>query len=159
MRFSCPSCEFGAEGYLDVAAHVTQSHPDETFLCGRRHELPSVMGDSRDYWRKEPNGDRCCSYCGSLSEEGLVEIMEKFVAGEPGYKFEHTTKSYKVYANRPGVSNAGQGGIKFYMVHVDQAHADFGKRKELFGKASELAREKLRALFTANPKPWPPEVT
>lgn len=77
---------------------------------------PPFNGEAE--WRTEPNGDRTCSYCGSLHPDDFLDILRRFAAGEPGYRFELTTKSYKVYANRPGVQNASQGGIKFYGHHA-----------------------------------------
>lgn len=156
MRFSCPHCDAKDESYLAVCAHVTERHPEQTFLCGRRAEGgASVMGESRDHWRVEPNGDRCCSYCGSLHEEDFTAIMEGFVEGKEGFEFGTTTKAYKVYARRPGVSNATEGGIKFYGVHADNAHPDFPRRAELYDKAVKLANERLRARFSIPAKPAP----
>lgn len=69
-------------------------------------------------WRAEANGDRTCSYCGSLHPDDFLDIMRRYAAGEVGYCFGLTDKSYKVYANRAGVQNASQGGIKFYGHHA-----------------------------------------
>jgi len=74
-------------------------------------------------WRRAPNGDRTCSYCGSLHPEDFLDIMIKYIEQEPGYRLETTSKPYKIYANRSGVQNASQGGIKFYFNHlVDPEH-------------------------------------
>lgn len=88
--------------------------PPTGFTCGTRSDGKSGL----EYWEKRPNGDRCCSYCGSLSEEDFIAICEAYANGEPGYDFDTTTKSYKRYARRPGVQNAMQGGIKFYGWHA-----------------------------------------
>lgn len=76
--------------------------------CGRKPD-----------WRTEPNGDRTCAYCGSLSQADIIDIMYRYIAGEKGYKFGTTDKGYKIYANRPNVRNAGDGGIKFYTNHIE----------------------------------------
>lgn len=70
-------------------------------------------------WRTQPNGDRTCRYCGSLSQADMIDIMYRYIAGEQGYSFGTTDKGYKMYAHRAGVSNAGDGGIKFYTNHID----------------------------------------
>lgn len=75
-------------------------------------------------WRTLPNGDRCCGYCGSLHPDDMVDIMYKFIQREEGYNFEPTDKGYKLYANRGGVLNASDGGIKFYTWHVDEDHEE-----------------------------------
>lgn len=91
-------------------------------------------------WRVEANGDRCCDHCGSLHPEDFMEILGKWIEGEPGYKFETTTKGhYKYYANRPGVQNAGQGGIKFYGEHLTPPH------DELFWGLRPLINARLKA--------------
>ena len=69
-------------------------------------------------WETRPNGDRTCSYCGSLHPDDFLDIMRRYAAGEAGYSFSLTTKSYKAYASRAGVQNASQGGIKFYGHHA-----------------------------------------
>lgn len=72
-------------------------------------------------WRTEANGDRTCSHCGSLSPEDFMEILGKWIESEPGYRFSTTDKGhYKYYANRPGVRNASDGGIKFYGEHLTE---------------------------------------
>lgn len=157
MKKKCPHCDFVAHGsdnptgqsdsaYWINIRHINEAHPKETFLCGRRSGGlgERLMEGFRDHWSREPNGDRTCSYCGSLHEEDLFDILEHYVAGDPGYHFSTTDKRYKVYAHRPGVQNAMQGGIKFYMPHVDEKHPDFEKRKELFAKAVEKERDAWR---------------
>lgn len=97
----------------------------ETFFCPRSPGPdspfhPPFNGEG-SHWRAEADGTRTCSYCGSLHPEDWVDIMEHYAAGDPGYHFGTTDKSYKVYANRPGTRNAGMGGIKFYGHHAPQA--------------------------------------
>ena len=76
----------------------------------------SCENDTR--WREEKDGTRTCSYCGSLHPEDFIDIMWKYSQGEEGYSFDLTSKGYKRYGNRPGVRNAGDGGIKFYLNHA-----------------------------------------
>lgn len=75
-------------------------------------------------WRSMPDGSRTCSYCGSLHPADFIDIMHRYTNGEDGYHFDLTSKGYKVYANRPGVKNASEGGIKFYGWHIDAEHKD-----------------------------------
>lgn len=77
-------------------------------------------------WRIEKDGSRTCPHCGSLHPDDMIDIMYRYVAGEEGYHFDLTTKRYKLYGNRPGVQNAGDGGIKFYTNHItDEVRTEF----------------------------------
>lgn len=95
---------------------------ETSFLCDSRGHTPAYPGmPETDHWRTMPDGSRVCSFCGSLHEEDFIDILQHYVAGDEGYRFDTTTKGYKWYANRPGVRNAGDGGIKFYNWHVDRS--------------------------------------
>lgn len=152
----CQHCDLELRGEVDprtadenvhvlMNRHMISEHKDKLFLCPRRAEshLSSLAGEG-DYWDVMPNGDRTCSYCGSLSEDDFVDIMQSYVDGVEGFSFERSTKSYKTYAKRPGVSNAGSGGIKFYHMHVDKDHPKIQERMELFRKAVEKSREEFK---------------
>jgi len=117
--------------------------------CGGRWfgQSPKFGGDKAlpDTWDLMADGTRTCSYCGSLHEEDLFDILQHYVAGDPGYSFSTTDKGYKLYAHRPGAVNASLGGIKFYKCHVDHNHPDFEKREALFRKACEKQNAEWRA--------------
>lgn len=155
VRFHCAHCDYETpkRNIVQLARHVSEKHPSETFLCGTRSGLSSrIMEGLPDCWMKQPNGDRTCLHCGSMSEDDLFDIIEHYLAGDDylagdeGYTFSTTDKGYKVYAKRPGVQNASQGGIKFYGHHVDQTHPDFQKRVALFERAVKLSNEKYTSL-------------
>lgn len=83
-------------------------------------------------WRKEKNGDRTCSYCGSLHPDDMIDIMYGYIEGKEGYEFEPSDKGYKIYAKRAGVKNAMEGGIKFYTNHItDQVRDAFNAAWQL----------------------------
>lgn len=87
----------------------------ERQTCGER--IVSISHDSlaihKDHWRISPNGDRTCSFCGSLHPSDVISIIQEHGFGVIG----RTDKSYKWYINRPEVQNAMQGGIKYYRYH------------------------------------------
>lgn len=143
MPFRCAYCEFetSRRDLAELIDHVSAAHPDKTFLCGSRNHTP-ITDFKCDCWQREPNGDLTCTFCGSLSEDDLAEILAHFADGDPGYHFEPSTKGYKVYANRPGVMNASEGGIKFYGWHVNASHPDYEKRNALFERAKEKRRNR-----------------
>jgi hypothetical protein len=99
----------------------------------------ALMGCEIDTkWRKERDGTRTCSYCGSLHPEDFIDIMWRYSQGEEGYHFERSTKGYKDYGNRPGLRNADDGGLKFYGNHCTPDVAD-----ELYAARSmAIARER-----------------
>jgi hypothetical protein len=90
-------------------------------------------------WRKLPNGDRTCSSCGSLHPADFTDILWRYAQREEGYEFDRSDKRYKDYGHRPGVRNAGDGGIKFYGNHCTPDVAD-----ELYA-ARELALARWKA--------------
>ncbi len=102
----------------------------DAFTCGSRvQQGRAIAGVHSDHWRKMPSGDRTCSYCGSLHEDDFFEIVEAYADGREGYSFDPSTKPYKKYASKPGVSNASEGGIKFYGWHADLTEGPELERK------------------------------
>ena len=116
----------------------------EPMTCGRRVEDGMDREDSPfrhvkpgkglDFWQKfKTNGDRVCSYCGSLHPEDFFAFVKQ--SGEAGPdaprnaqpEIEPSTKGYKIYVHRQGVRNAHEGGIKFYTHHLP--HDENGKIK------------------------------
>lgn len=134
-------------------ANATTCKPgtEPTHNCGSREgQLGKPDGDVvLDGWRVNPDGSRTCTYCGSLHEEDFQDILTHYVAGDPGYKFEQTQKGYKFYAHRPGVTNASEGGIKFYGWHVDvnPASPTFAARDANYHAACKKNREENMLLF------------
>lgn len=99
----------------------------ERQLCPEHYQLPSVFTKSiddksskPDYWKTLSNGDRVCSYCGSLHPDDVLKIVKEFGSSVIG----KTDKSYKWYINRPNVTNALEGGIKYYRCYDTQEFID-----------------------------------
>lgn len=117
--------------------------------CGRRDDMFAWSrgdGPQPDTWDWGPDGNRTCSYCGSIHPDDLMKICE-LVLDDERYAIEGTTKSYKVYVRQPGVVNASQGAIKFYMQH---AHKDPSEeQKKLFADACRVSRERFEAQMAA----------
>lgn len=98
----------------------------EPMTCGRRFNGDKDL----DRWEKfKVNGDRVCSYCGSLHPEDLFAIVKASAEAPEDAEYgtvpeiEPSDKSYKIYVKQPGVRNAHEGGIKFYTQHlVKDAH-------------------------------------
>lgn len=88
--------------------------------CARRSEAPYQISKGPDFWRRRPNGDLVCSYCGSLHPDLFLKFCQN-VIDNPGLTccfVERTTKNYKFYLHGPRGLNAGEGAIKFYMQHA-----------------------------------------
>lgn len=114
----------------------------ETFFCprGAGPDSPFHAPFNGEATREDrPDGSRTCSYCGSLHPDDFMDIMKQFAAGRPGYRFGTTDKSYKAYGNRPGVRNASEGGIKFYVHHLPD------DQREEHMEAFRAAWSRLRA--------------
>lgn len=86
----------------------------ERMTCGRRMNDwgPWEREPYRDFWKTLPNGDKVCSFCGSLSPDNVLAIVEKHGVG-----CIEVAKSYKWYVRQPDVKNALEGGIKYYRYH------------------------------------------
>jgi hypothetical protein len=110
--------------------------------CGRRG---SQFFDGKteallpDTWNLGPDGNRTCSYCGSIHPDDLMKIC-RLSLEDPRYGIEGTTKSYKVYVKQPGVRNAGEGAIKFYMAHVPSPVSK--EDQELYAKAVAISNKR-----------------
>lgn len=98
-----------------VAISEEEVNKLERQRCPRREEgVFSLEKDPLpDFWDVRANGDKTCSFCGSLHPESVIEILKKNGFG----CIERSTKNYKWYINRPEVHNAGGGGIKYYRQH------------------------------------------
>ncbi len=93
-------------------------------ICTRRYESPgNLLVGTQDRWLKHPNGDLYCSYCGSMHPDRVMEIAQKILDGDLTIKFSPTDKGYKVYVRQPNVSDASEGGIKFYSQHTTQENS------------------------------------
>lgn len=111
----------------------------EPMTCGRRFDMfAGVMPVHRDRdpgqdrWEKfKTNGNRVCSFCGSLHPDDFFALVKAAADAGPDadymevVRIEPSDKQYKVYVHQPGVRNAMEGGIKFYMQHLPKG--DDGK--------------------------------
>jgi hypothetical protein len=100
--------------------------------CGRRFDLYAGVipahGDRRegqDRWQRfKSNGDRVCSYCGSLHPDDMFELVRQSATVPEDadvhsvVEIKPSDKGYKTYVHRPGIRNAHEGGIKFYHQHL-----------------------------------------
>jgi hypothetical protein len=107
----------------------------EPMTCGRRFDtwagsegkllVHGSVQEGLDHWNKfKSNGNRVCSYCGSLHWEDFTALVKQAAEAPEDAEYgsvvsiEPSDKAYKVYVHQPGVRNAHEGGIKFYMQHV-----------------------------------------
>lgn len=131
--------------------HLRRSIVDfgaERHRCQRREENHyGQIGDgpAPDKWQRHANGDRVCSYCGSLHPDDFLQLCKDATDPQSDLMLDGSTKSYKVYVHRPSVRNASDGGIKFYMMHVKHPVTD--EQQNLFKAAMKLSSEKWRKRF------------
>jgi hypothetical protein len=127
----------------------------ETMMCKRRGEsVHSEMFPGPDHWELGPDGMRTCSYCGSIHYIDLMKIVHK-VPIDKRYRVEPSDKRYKVYVKQPGVRNASEGAIKFYMHHLpetvpDEDELDYKKAVRMSNMYFEEDMVKYRAQWKAD---------
>lgn len=105
----------------------------EPMTCGRRSEADMDRenspfrgsGKGLDHWEKfKVIDNRVCSYCGSLHPDDMFRLVHEAAVAPPDGDYrvtvniEPSDKRYKVYVHQPGVRNASEGAIKFYMQHL-----------------------------------------
>jgi len=115
--------------------------------CGRRDDAFALNhrdGPMPDTWDLGPDGMRTCSYCGSIHPDDLMTICRRSLTDER-YGVEGTTKGYKVYVRQPGVRNASEGAIKFYMQHAPRNPS--AEDRDLFSAALRISGERFRAMY------------
>lgn len=137
----------------------------EPMTCGRRSDvypggLPAHRSteQNQDRWQKfKSNGNRVCSFCGSLHPEDMFALVKQAAEApaDAEYKsvvnIEQSDKGYKVYVHQPGVRNAMEGGIKFYMQHLPRdpfGQVDVTPLQQVdFGKAVAASKARMAKRF------------
>lgn len=104
----------------------------ERMTCGRRMNDfgPWERESNQDFWKIKPNGDKVCSFCGSLSPDNVLAIIEKHGVG----CIEVSDKNYKWYISQPKIGNALEGGTKYYRHHdtpgfIDAVNAALAEKR------------------------------
>lgn len=138
---SCTGDTLGAKCQTPGCGGVIERQPEfselvdplpERMTCGRRLDqyAPGVLVhgkliEHQDCWQKfKANGNRVCSYCGSLHPEDMFELVKACADAPEDAPYnsvpevEPSDKAYKIYVHQPGVRNAHEGGIKFYTQHL-----------------------------------------
>lgn len=84
--------------------------------------------------------ERCCSFCGSIHPEDVNSLLDL-----DNVNVEVSDNRYKAYIRRSGVSNASEGGIKYYVWHKlnDDAAMD-----ALLAKINAAAQKSMRRLLS-----------
>lgn len=126
----CPSCETPLE-IQPTFAELSEALPERQ-TCGRRFDeyvggvpVHANREDGLDHWdRIKSNGDRVCSFCGSLHPDDWFRLVAAAATASEDAPYanvpeiKRTDKRYKFYVHQPGVRNAMEGGIKFYTQHL-----------------------------------------
>jgi hypothetical protein len=125
--------------------------------CGRRMNDfgPWPKLELLDHWNIQPNGDRTCSFCGSLHHDDFYRLVVASLADDSTIRIEVSDKRYKIYVHRPEIRNAAEGGIKFYKHHdvhwTDEQRAEIIRIwPDVIGKSSarfEQVMERLKLRF------------
>lgn len=84
--------------------------------CQRRiNEFgPWEYKENLDYWKLHDNGDKTCSFCGSLHPDDVIKKIKQHGFGVIG----GTTKGYKLYVGvNSSVRLNSDHGMKYYRQH------------------------------------------
>ena len=87
--------------WLFSEKHTCSDRQAQCTRCQRHKENP-------DHWRKEKDGTKTCSFCGSIRFEDLMRFVDAAMADPSKVMIEVASgKNYKIYC----------GGRKFYTWH------------------------------------------
>jgi len=99
-----------------------------------------------DFWIPRPNGDSCCSFCGSAHPDVFFRVLNEAADPNSSTYISLSDKRYKIYLQIDGVVNAMEGPIKFYTQHLAD-YQDFKDRRDewnaLFVAAVQASNTKL----------------
>lgn len=115
-------------------------------ICPRRFEHPhSIEIPEEDNWRVLPNGDRVCSYCGSLHPDDMLVFCRDAMDPSNPKWVEMTDKMYKFYLHP--MENASKSAIKFYLMHAPTDSKDDKRMDPVFldtlSKAISVSQVKM----------------
>ncbi|AGY57134.1 hypothetical protein [Gloeobacter kilaueensis] len=118
-------------------------NPEDLQTCPDRMQSfgPQRREENLDHWAKR-GADRVCSYCGSMHPDEFVAFLRRAADPAQPDRLGLTDKNYKLYVHRPGVSNAGQGAIKFYKWHLAPEGQELEELEALFKAAVQQSRIK-----------------
>jgi hypothetical protein len=137
---------------------------DGSMTCGRRYDtwagiegkflVHGTVQEGLDHWNKfKSNGDRVCSYCGSLHWDDFTALVKQSseASEDVDYKsvveIEPSDKGYKIYVHQRGVRNASEGGIKFYTQHIPRdENGEFiitKEQNEEFARAVKASKKRF----------------
>lgn len=147
-------CERLTVTQLDTLCHFLLRHRrvrDETdlvgepFLCGSPER--GHRNTKPDRWRTRPNGELCCSFCGSANPEVLLAVLIEAGDPEMSTRIEQATgKPHKLYLHRESVPNASVGALHFYTWHLPPPETELaGDIRVAWGGATLWARMKFMA--------------
>ena len=92
---------------------------DEKFFCLGRQYVSNSDGNKPDHWKIMPNGDRVCSHCNSVHEDDFMRLCNKSII-DGDVRICPTDLEHKVHIYQEGVEDIDQGGVQFFMWHVQQ---------------------------------------
>lgn len=161
----CESCKDGVIERTPEFRELVDALP-EPMTCGRRSDtyvggipVHQDTGEGKDHWDKFKRIDnRVCSFCGSLHPDDFFRLVREAAETSintpysESVNIERSDKGYKIYVHQPGVRNAHEGGIKFYMQHFprnpDGSLAVTDEMNKEYAQAIERSNIRLQAKLT-----------
>jgi len=104
---------------------------EKPLICPLRKENPLSFTafPPPDKWN-DRGPDKCCSYCGSMHPEYFLKLLPLIKEDSGDIYIDLADRRHKIYINRKGIANAGDGAIKVYLAHVKQWCDDQGMSQE-----------------------------
>lgn len=133
----------------------------EPMRCPRRDEQGGGLNfPGPDHWQKfKAIDNRVCSYCGSLHPDDMFRLVKVSAEASPDAEYhsvveiEPSAKDYKTYVHQPGVRNAHEGAIKFYMQHLPRTADDkldvTDEQQAEYGRAVRSTRQRRNRMMSS----------
>ncbi len=108
---------------------------------------PWEQKENLDTW-EYTGADRTCSFCGSIHPDDFEAFLNRVInEDDDRCRIEISDKPYKIYLDRPEISNAGEGAIKFYKWHIPDDPEYVTRVNKLFIKAQDVSRERFEKMM------------
>jgi len=123
----------------------------ETMICAYREQDRKLYPDSPIHeqaptWKTRANGEKACSYCGSMEASEFYAFMERVIDDPSPYiRIELNDHRDKIYVTRPEVKNADDGPLYIRTVHLPLPPTEEDARyRAMFRAANRVSRGKFK---------------
>jgi hypothetical protein len=98
-----------------------------------------------DHWRDDQNGDKSCSFCGSLSPEDFERYIDLCLQDVTKCRIEPSDKSYKFYIFTNRIEKTDIS--KFYTHHIKNEKEWIDRINTKLTQALIISHQKLKEKY------------